>query len=314
LSRADLRKLKLIQTLLLAPMVALVLAAGAIPFVRRLAWRLDWGAKPANDRLHMAAVPLLGGVVVVGAFAGVGWFVGAPPWLIAGALALCAIGLIDDVVSLTARTKILCEVPFTIIAAGRVDVPPFLPWGLQDLALAFWILTATNAFNLIDGLDGLAAGLGIIVTIAVAVIAIAHHNPAVASTALSLGGALGGFLIYNFNPAAIYLGDAGSLAGGFILGVLCLDAVRYAGESRLAILAIPALLMAVPIIDTSIVMVTRLATGHGISERGLDHCHHRLYNLGLSQKSVAYTLWGLGALGAVWAVFISLLWKPTIVW
>jgi len=113
-------------------------------------------------------------------------------------------------------------------------------------------------------------------------------------------------LIYNLNPATIYLGDAGSLAGGFILGVLCLGAVRYAGESKLAILATPALLMAVPIIDTSIVTVTRLASGHAISKRGLDHCHHRLHNLGLSQKRVAYTLWGLGALGAAWAVFISL--------
>jgi UDP-GlcNAc:undecaprenyl-phosphate GlcNAc-1-phosphate transferase len=205
------------------------------------------------------------------------------------------------------------EIPLAIMAAVWVQVPSFLPWGLQQVALAFWILTAINAFNLIDGLDGLAAGLGMIATLAVAVIAIAHHNPVAALTALSLCGAMGGFLIYNLNPAAIYLGDAGSLAAGFVLGVLCLDAVRYAGESRLAILATPALLMAVPIIDTSIVTFTRLATGNAVSKRGLDHCHHRLHNLGLSQTRVAYTLWGLGALGASWAVFISLAWKPMIV-
>jgi UDP-GlcNAc:undecaprenyl-phosphate GlcNAc-1-phosphate transferase len=103
------------------------------------------------------------------------------------------------------------------------------------------------------------------------------------------------------------------LAVGFVLGVLCLDPVRYAGESRLAILATPALLMAVPIVDTSIVTITRLATGRAISNRGLDHCHHRLHNLGLSQMRVAFALWSLGAVGAVWAVLVSWAPKPAIV-
>ena len=305
--------MKLIPLLTLAPVIAAVATALVIPLAQRFAWQLEWVSKPGKDRLHTTPVPLLGGVVVVAVFAGVaGWF-GAPPWLLLGALALCAVGLVDDIVSLAPRTKLLCELPLAIMAAVWVQVPLFLPRGLQQFALAFWILTAINAFNLIDGLDGLSAGLGMIATFAVAVIAIAHHNPGEALTALALCGALGGFLIYNLNPATIYLGDAGSLAGGFILGVVCLDAVRYAGESKLAILATPALLMAVPIIDTSIVTVTRLATGYGVSRRGLDHCHHRLHNLGLSQTRVAYTLWGLGALGAVWAVVISLAWKPMIV-
>jgi UDP-GlcNAc:undecaprenyl-phosphate GlcNAc-1-phosphate transferase len=247
------------------------LAAVVVPFVRRLAWQLDWVARPGKDRWHTAPIPLLGGVAVVGAFACVGLFSGAPTWLLVGALALCALGLIDDIAVLAPRTKLLCEIPFAIMAAERVKVPAFLPWGLQGFALAFWILIAINAFNLIDGLDGLAAGLGIITTLAVAVIAIAHHNPAEALTALPLSGALGGLLIYNFSPASIYLGDAGSLPGGFVLGVLCLDAMRYAGQSKLAILATPALLMAVPIIDTSIVTVTRLATGRAIFNRSLDH-------------------------------------------
>ncbi len=95
--------------------------------------------------------------------------------------------------------------------------------------------------------------------------------------------------------------------------MLCLDAVRYAGQSKLAILATPVLLMAVPIIDTSIVAVTRLATGRAISNRGLDHCHHRLHNLGLSQKRVAFALWTLGAIGALWAIFISWASRATII-
>jgi UDP-GlcNAc:undecaprenyl-phosphate/decaprenyl-phosphate GlcNAc-1-phosphate transferase len=305
--------LKLRELIPMIAVAALVLAAALVPIARRLALDLELLAKPANDRWHEAPVPLLGGVVVVGTFVLVGGLFGTPVWLLIGALALCAVGLVDDIMSLEPRTKLLCQLPLAILAAVWVKVPIFLPWGLQQLAFVFWILTAINSFNLIDGLDGLAAGVGIIATIAVAAIATAHHNPAVALTALALCGALSGFLLYNLSPASIYLGDAGSLAIGFVLGVLCLDAVRYAGESKLAILATPALLMAVPVIDTSIVTFTRLATGRAISNRGLDHCHHRLHNLGLSQRRVAFVLWALGAAGAAWAVLISLAWKPMIV-
>jgi len=305
--------LMLIASLVLAPVAALVLSAGVIPVARRLACQLDWVARPAKDRWHTAPVPLLGGVAVVGSFVVVEWFCGAPVWMLLAALALCVVGLVDDIVSLAPRTKLMCEIPLAFLVGAWVPIPPLLPWGVQQLAVAFWILAAINSFNLIDGLDGLAAGLGIIATFAVAVIAVTHGNPAEALTALALCGALGGFLIYNLSPASIYLGDAGSLPGGFVLGVICLGAVRYAHGSKLAIVATPALLMIVPIIDTSIVMVTRLATGRAISKRGLDHCHHRLHNLGLSQKRVAYTLWALGGIGAAWAVFISLAWKPMIV-
>jgi UDP-GlcNAc:undecaprenyl-phosphate/decaprenyl-phosphate GlcNAc-1-phosphate transferase len=300
-------------SLLINPAIALLLAAAAIPFARQLAWRRQWVAQPAKDRWHAEPVAMLGGVVVVGAFVIVGWFSGAPNWLLLSALALCALGLVDDIVTLSPRTKLLGQVPFALMVAAWMTIPTLMPRGLQELAVAFWILTAINSFNLIDGSDGLAAGLGIIATLAIATIAIAHHSRVETLTALSLCGALGGFLIYNFSPASIYLGDAGSLPCGFVLGVLCLHAVRYAGESKLAVLATPALLMAVPIIDTSIVTVTRLAMGRGISKRGLDHCHHRLHNLGLSQKRVTLMLWTLGAAGAAWAVFISLAWKPMIV-
>jgi UDP-GlcNAc:undecaprenyl-phosphate/decaprenyl-phosphate GlcNAc-1-phosphate transferase len=305
--------LKLSTALFVAPVVALLLAAVLIPVARRFALEMDLVAQLDKDRWHKAPVPFLGGAVVVGVFVIVGHFFGAHSWLLIGALALCAVGLVDDIVSLEPRTKLLCELPLALMAVVWVSVPAFLPWGVQQIALALWILTAINSFNLIDGLDGLAAGVGIIATIAVAVIAAAHKSPAEALTALSLCGALGGFLLYNFSPAVIYLGDSGSLPIGFVLGVMSLEAVRYAGESKLAILATPALLLAVPIIDTSIVTVTRLATGRGISKRGLDHCHHRLHRLGLSQKRVSLVLWALGAAGAAWAVLICLAWKPMIV-
>jgi UDP-GlcNAc:undecaprenyl-phosphate/decaprenyl-phosphate GlcNAc-1-phosphate transferase len=291
--------------LVIAPATAFILSYGAIPFAKRLAWHLDWVAKPAKDRWHETPVALSGGLVVVSVFALVAWLCGAPAWVMIGALALSGIGVVDDVITLAPWTKLLCQIPFAVAAAALVDAPHFLPWWLQGPAIVLWILTDVNAFNLIDGLDGLAAGLGMIACIGIAAIAVVHHDRLLAFTALSFCGSLGSFLIYNFSPASIYLGDAGSLPSGFILGVLCLDAAKYAGGSKLGILATPALLMAVPIIDTSIVIVTRLATGRAISNRGLDHCHHRLHNLGLSHQRVAYALWALGAAGGLWAVLIS---------
>jgi UDP-GlcNAc:undecaprenyl-phosphate GlcNAc-1-phosphate transferase len=167
-------KLELIEWRLFPPAAALLATALIIPLARRVAWDLEWVARPATDRWHTAPVPLLGGAVVIGVFCALAGFLGAPLWVIAGALVLCAVGLIDDVISLPPRTKLICELPLAILAALCVKVPVFLPWGLQQIALAFWILTAINAFNLIDGLDGLAAGLGIIASFAVAVIALAH--------------------------------------------------------------------------------------------------------------------------------------------
>lgn len=290
---------------LFSPIITFVLCFGAIPVVKRAAWQFGWVAKPANDRWHKTPVPLLGGVAVIAVFALVGRICGAPTWLVLGAVALCGVGLIDDVVNLAPRTKLLAQIPFAIMAAALVAVPPFLPWWLQYSLVAFWVLTAINAFNLIDGLDGLAAGIGVIATLSIAVIGIVHQDGWLVLTALSFCGALVGFLIYNFNPASIYLGDAGSLPCGFVLAVLCLDAARYTNAPKLAIVAIPVLLMAVPIIDTSIVTVTRLATGRAISNRGLDHCHHRLHNLGISHRSVSFILWALGALGGLWAMFLA---------
>ena len=290
---------------LFSPLITFALTLGAIPVAKRVAWHFGWVAKPASDRWHKAPVALLGGVVVVVVFALVGWICGAPTWLVLGAVALCGVGLLDDIVNLAPRTKLLAQIPFAVTAAALVSVPPFLPWWLQYPLAAFWVLTAINAFNLIDGLDGLAAGLGGLAALSIAIIGIVHQDRGLVLIALLFCGALAGFLIYNFSPASIYLGDGGSLPCGFILAILCLDAASHPGAPKLSIVAIPALLMAVPIIDTSIVTVTRLATGRAISNRGLDHCHHRLHNLGISHRTVAIILWMLGALGGLCAVLLA---------
>jgi UDP-GlcNAc:undecaprenyl-phosphate/decaprenyl-phosphate GlcNAc-1-phosphate transferase len=302
-----------VSVLLLILISAFLLSCALMPLAMRAAWQLRWVARPANDRWHETPVALLGGVVVITVFALVGWICGAPSWLLLGALGLAGVGLLDDVTILRPGTKLLLQIPFAVTATTLVDLPQFFPRSIQIPAVAVWILTLINSFNLVDGLDGLAAGLGIITTGAVTLIAVLHHDQLLSVTALSICGAFGGFLIYNFNPASIYLGDAGSLPAGFVLAVLSLSVARYAAVSNLAIIATPALLMVVPVIDTLVVVVTRVATGHRISHRGLDHCHHRLRKLGLSQARVAFTLWSIGAAGALWALFITLAPGPTIV-
>jgi UDP-GlcNAc:undecaprenyl-phosphate/decaprenyl-phosphate GlcNAc-1-phosphate transferase len=139
----------------------------------------------------------------------------------------------------------------------------------------------------------------------VAAAAILHHNTALAGGALALGGALCGFLIYNFHPASIFMGDAGALPVGFLLGVFALQAGGLSTNSRLTVLIFPFLVMLVPLLDTSIVSATRLAIGRPISRRGLDHSHHRLLSLGLPDRSVAIVCWAVALLAASCAVGAS---------
>jgi UDP-GlcNAc:undecaprenyl-phosphate/decaprenyl-phosphate GlcNAc-1-phosphate transferase len=178
-------------------------------------------------------------------------------------------------------------------------------WSWFNPALTvLWLLTAVNAFNFIDGLDGLAAGVGIISAITVAFLAISRGAPFVLVQALALAGALGGFLVFNFSPASIFLGDAGALSVGLVLGVLGIEASHLASTSHVTQALIPVLVMLVPLIDICSVVVRRLLNGVSIAHRGLDHTHHRLALLGLSPGEVVWVTYALAALGGLcaWAL------------
>ena len=158
-----------------------------------------------------------------------------------------------------------------------------------------------------DGLDGLAAGIGIAAAAAIVTIGYVHASIAVTAPSLALAGALAGFLLYNFPPASIMMGDAGALPIGFMLGVLALDGGHIATNTRLTIWVFPVLVMMVPLLDTAIVTVTRLATGNTISRRGLDHAHDRLLSLGLTNLRAAAATWMVAALAGVCAVAANLI-------
>jgi UDP-GlcNAc:undecaprenyl-phosphate/decaprenyl-phosphate GlcNAc-1-phosphate transferase len=291
------------------PAISFAVAATTVPLCKRLAKRWRIIAEPYNDSRHCAPTPLMGGAAIIGAILIATASAGAlSPWLMVGIVGLFAVGLVDDAIVLRPRRKLIAQ----IVIVGWVAVTGrhfhLAPWPWLNVALAgFFLLSTVNAVNLIDGLDGLAAGVGILIAAAAAAIALTHGDTVAAYQALAVGGALAGFLLYNFHPASIFMGDCGALPLGLMLGLIALRVGDLAGNSRLPRYVVPILLMLVPLLDTAIVSVSRMATGRPISRRGLDHSHHRLLSLGLSDRRAVMMCWSVAAVAASCAVVLTLL-------
>lgn len=229
-----------------------------------------------------------------------------PVWLFVGTTSMLAVGAVDDIIALRPVWKLVMQ---TMIAIGVVVLGPRLimtGWPALDKAIAvFWLVAVTNAFNLIDGLDGLASGIGIISSAAIAAIALYYGDQSLGGYALAIVGALCGFLVFNAHPASIFMGDTGALAVGFLLGEFSLRVGYAARESPLAAYFVPGLVILVPLLDMAIVSLSRMATGFAISRRGLDHSHHRLRSLGLSDWKVVTLAWTVASLGAALGVAIA---------
>ena len=286
-----------------------------MPAAKSVGNRLGIVAQPSSDRPHAAPTALLGGLAVMAGFIAAISFVGIEaglpyhslPWLASFAVLMFMVGLLDDIVDLRPRHKLLLELAAICILGGWGPHLDLLPYQPLNIALTiFWLITATNAFNLIDGVDGLAAGVGIVSALSIATVSGLHQHDGTMIAALALAGALAGFLIFNFPPASIFMGDEGALAVGLILGVMSIQGSQFGEGSLPARLAMPLLALMVPLLDTVTVTVTRLARGNPISRRGLDHSHHRLTRLGMSSKNAAATLIGLQAIAGACAIALSL--------
>ena len=293
------------------PLFAFLLAALAMPMAKRLAGRFEILSAPYTEPEHRERLrtPLLGGaaiILAVVAAMAIGRVL--PLWMLTGTVALFVVGLVDDARVLRARSKLLAQIVVVLLVLALGPRMRLAPWPLVNAALTgFFLLSTINAFNLIDGLDGLAAGVGIIVALGVGAIAILHGDPGAACQALIVAGALAGFLLYNHHPASIFMGDSGALPLGLLLGAMALHAGNLAGNSRLPRYVVPILIMLVPLLDTAIVSVSRMATGTPVSRRGLDHSHHRLLSLGLPDRRAVALVWSLAALTAACAVMLTLL-------
>jgi UDP-GlcNAc:undecaprenyl-phosphate GlcNAc-1-phosphate transferase len=300
--------------------LAFALALAGVPLARTLAtWRgvLDL---PAARKLHRVPTPLLGGAVVYAAFAATVLFNFAfslqLKGVAVGATIVVVLGVLDDVYDLSARLKLLGQALAAMVAmAYGVTlhvVPEGVPWAaaLNAALTLLWFLTVTNALQFLDGMDGLAAGLGAVAALFFSMAALQTGQRYLMYLAAPLVGACLGFLPYNFRPgrqASIFLGDSGASFIGFTLAGLAVMG-EWAQNDPVVALLTPMLILAVPLFDIAYVGVTRIATGkvHSVAEwlayTGKDHIHHRFEALGLDRPAsvllivaIAATL-GLSAL------------------
>jgi UDP-GlcNAc:undecaprenyl-phosphate GlcNAc-1-phosphate transferase len=297
----------------IAPLLAFGLPAftvslGLTLLAERVAPRLGVVARPAADRWHRAPIPLLGGVAIAATtVAGVVATSGGDHALIVLALAglaMAAVGLIDDVRPLSPGLKLLGEM---VIAAAVLWLGLALHLTgvvvLDALITLVWIVGITNAFNLLDNMDGLAAAIAI-VTAGFRLWLFARDGDAGgAGTAVVFLGALTGFLVRNFPPARIFMGDAGSLFTGFFLAALPLTAADPPDpRGGLAAFVVPVLLVSVPLFDTAFVTTTRAVAGRSIVVGGRDHTSHRLVAIGWTERQTVLLLAALSVVAGAIAV------------
>src|SRR5687767_12542220 len=294
-----------------AVVTAFALALILTPLVRTFARRVGMVAVPKIDRWHKKPTAMMGGIaiwltVVICYFAFIPRTVYGAEILLASTF-LFLVGLVDDVIHIKPYQKLIGQV---LGSAFVVYYGLSLPWTgsvLLNMALAiFWLIGITNAINLLDNMDGLASGIAII---AAGFLALSFVNTGQFNEALIMllfAGALLGFLIYNSNPASIFMGDCGSMFVGFFLASSALINVS-GGRSRsfLPVLAVPILVLFIPIFDTTLVTVLRKLSGRAASQGGRDHTSHRLVALGMSERHAVWMLYGFAALSGLLAVTVQ---------
>jgi len=289
--------------------LALALGVVATFITRFVAQRVGFVAKPRAERWHSRPTALAGGIGIFVAFAVPTLLIGGHfrLHLLAGAAAMFLLGLVDDIVHLKPYSKLVGQfaVASLIVATGSI-----LPWTrflVANQAISvFWIVGITNALNLLDNMDGLAAGVTSLAGVFQAIFFVIQRQYPAAACCCALAGATGGFLVFNRKPASIFMGDCGALFLGFTLAVLAMEQGYGRSRGLLATVAVPVLVMLVPIFDTTFVTLVRLVRGRPVSQGGRDHTSHRLVHLGLSETMAVRTLVGIGALGGTTAVLARL--------
>lgn len=261
------------------------------PMAGRLAHRMNILDHPKQDRFHRIPTPYLGGLAVAVGLAAVGAVTaGASGQLLTillCALGVGAIGFVDDWKNVGPLAKLAVEIGAGLaLWFSGVNAGLFHVYALDLVLTVLWVVAITNAMNLLDNMDGLSSGVAAFAALAYFGIAAQRGDFLVGSFALALAGASLGFLRYNFPPARIFLGDAGSLMIGFLLAALALK-LDLVGEGGPVRAAVPALILGVPIFDTLLVILARARGRRPIYVGGTDHSSHRLAEMGLSTRLVA---------------------------
>jgi UDP-GlcNAc:undecaprenyl-phosphate/decaprenyl-phosphate GlcNAc-1-phosphate transferase len=296
---------------LLAVAASFCLALILTPVVRAFARRFGFVAVPKTDRWHKKPTAMLGGVaiwlsvVLIASFFSLQITYGKQ--ILLASTFLFLVGLVDDLIHVKPYQKLIGQI---LGAAYVVYYGLALPWTgskLLNMALAiFWLIGITNAINLLDNMDGLASGIAII---AAGFLALSFVNTGQFTEALIMlifAGGLLGFLVYNSNPASIFMGDCGSMFVGFFVASSALINLS-GGRSRslVPVLAVPILILFIPIFDTTFVTVLRKLSGRAASQGGRDHTSHRLVALGMSERHAVWMLYGFAALSGVLAILVQ---------
>ncbi|MGM9920772.1 MAG: glycosyltransferase family 4 protein [Bhargavaea sp.] len=307
--------------MIIAILVTLIAVLLYTPVVKRAAVSLGAIDKPNYRRINTRNIPRMGGLAIVAAFM-TGLIVAKPdnedllPILI-GALIITVAGVLDDILDITAKAKLF----FQLIAAGVVVVYgglhiefinlPFggqLDFGYLSVPLTIiWIIGITNAINLIDGLDGLAAGVSMIASCTLAVMAVIMQDSFVVVMAVLLAVSCAGFLFYNFYPAKIFMGDSGSLFLGYMISVLALLGFK---NVTIISLVIPILILGIPILDTLFAIVRRVKNKQPISAPDMLHLHHCLINTGFSHRQSVLLIY----VGSIMLGGAAILFSQATVW
>ncbi len=282
--------------------IILVAFLGALlltPVARWMARRFGVMDQPSGRKVHTVATPLMGGLALYGGMA-LALLLFTPYRhevellaIATGALLMAVVGLIDDRNGMGFRVKLFWQAAaaLVVILAGvrisLIHVP-----ALDGLLTLIWIVAITNAINFLDNMDGLAAGLTGIAAGFFFILAVGAGQGFVASLAAAICGASVGFLVSNFNPATIFMGDMGSQVLGFTLAVLAIK-LRFEQPFSVATWAVPLLVLGLPIFDITLVVFTRLREGRSLADAGKDHTSHRLAQAGLSKRNAVLALYGV---------------------
>ena len=297
-------------------LAAIVTSLLITPLVIKLAIKIGATDKPNKRKVHSKIMPRLGGLAIFGGVVA-GYFVGGLynekiTGITVGAIIIVITGILDDKYELSAKYKLLGQ----LLAAGAVVgsgltidhlTIPFL--GTYDLGLwtfpitVFWIVAITNAINLIDGLDGLSAGISSIVTGTIAFMAGVAGKPMILMLSLILLGSTLGFLFHNFHPAKIFMGDTGALFLGYSISVLSLLGL-YKSVTLFSFI-VPIIILGVPVFDTTYAIIRRIVNKKPISAPDKSHLHHRLLALGLSHRKTVLCIYGFGIVFSVSAILFS---------
>ncbi|KAA0548341.1 undecaprenyl/decaprenyl-phosphate alpha-N-acetylglucosaminyl 1-phosphate transferase [Bacillus sp. BGMRC 2118] len=297
--------------------ISFILSILLTPLVKKLAFKIGATDKPNHRKVHEKIMPRLGGLAIYISFA-IGVFIMRPEEtyhyaILIGSLIVLVTGIIDDMRELSAKIKLLGQIAAALVVVfyGGISVEfinlPFggqLDFGYLSIPITIiWIVGITNAINLIDGLDGLAAGVSTIALFTIAGMAHLFGQPYVMVMALILAVSSLGFLLYNFHPAKIFMGDSGALFLGYMIGVFALLGFK---NVTFISLIIPVVILGVPISDTLFAIIRRIVNKQPLSAPDKSHLHHCLLRIGYSHRQTVLIIYSMSVIFGLAAFIFSI--------